>query len=57
MFVVLAAVAGVSLAAEKKDFVNIGTAGIGGCYYPTGGYICGVLNKEVNITFTFERIS
>lgn len=46
MFAVLVAVAGVSLAAEKKDtaFVNIGTAGIGGSYYPTGGYICGVLN-------------
>ncbi len=32
-------------AAEKK-FVNIGTAGIGGGYYPTGGFICNVLNKS-----------
>ncbi|MEM7226028.1 MAG: TAXI family TRAP transporter solute-binding subunit [Pseudomonadota bacterium] len=32
-------------AAEKK-YVNIGTAGIGGGYYPTGGFICNVLNKS-----------
>ena len=32
-------------AAEKK-FVNIGTAGIGGGYYPTGGFICNMLNKS-----------
>lgn len=30
----------------KKQFVNIGTASIGGSYYPTGGYICNVLNKS-----------
>jgi TRAP transporter TAXI family solute receptor len=50
MFVVLAAVTGVSLAAEKKDvaFINIGTAGIGGSAYPTGGYICSILNTGRN---------
>ena len=48
MFVVLAGLTNVALAAEKKDtaFVNIGTAGIGGSYYPTGGYICNVLNMS-----------
>jgi uncharacterized protein len=42
---VLAGFTGVSLAADKgAAFVNIGTAGVGGTYYPTGGYICGVMN-------------
>ena len=33
-------------AAQERKFVNIGTAGIGGGYYPTGGFICNVLNKS-----------
>ncbi|NIA71326.1 TAXI family TRAP transporter solute-binding subunit [Pelagibius litoralis] len=33
-------------AAQDRKFVNIGTAGIGGGYYPTGGFICNVLNKS-----------
>ncbi|AEV36847.1 TRAP transporter solute receptor, TAXI family [Pseudovibrio sp. FO-BEG1] len=54
----LAAVATGAIAAERK-FVNIGTAGIGGGYYPTGGFICNVLNKsrktqEHNIRCTVE---
>lgn len=32
--------------AQDRKFVNIGTAGIGGGYYPTGGFICNVLNKS-----------
>lgn len=40
----VAAASGAS-AAERK-YVNIGTAGIGGGYYPTGGFICNVLNKS-----------
>ena len=32
--------------AQERQYVNIGTAGIGGGYYPTGGYICNVLNKS-----------
>ncbi len=42
VFAVLSATAE---AADRK-FVNIGTAGIGGGYYPTGGFICNVLNKS-----------
>ncbi len=35
-----------SAAAQKTQFVNIGTAGIGGGYYPSGGYICNLVNKS-----------
>lgn len=48
----VALVAGVAMAvvasasAQERKFVNIGTAGIGGGYYPTGGFICNVLNKS-----------
>lgn len=31
--------------AAKKTFVSIGTAGITGVYYPTGGAICRMVNK------------
>lgn len=31
--------------AQDRTFVNIGTAGIGGGYYPTGGFICNLVNK------------
>ncbi len=40
----LALATGVS--AQERKYVNIGTAGIGGGYYPTGGFICNVLNKS-----------
>jgi len=44
-----AAVAGTAFTspatAQNATFVNIGTAGIGGGYYPTGGYICNLVNK------------
>lgn len=40
----VAAVSGA--AAADRKYVNIGTAGIGGGYYPTGGFICNVLNKS-----------
>jgi len=41
-------VAGVGIvnAAGKAEYVNIGTASMGGSYYPTGGYICNVTNKS-----------
>lgn len=48
----LAAVVGATLVAasgataQERKYVNIGTAGIGGGYYPTGGFICNVLNKS-----------
>lgn len=32
--------------AQERKFVNIGTAGVGGGYYPAGGFICNVLNKS-----------
>ncbi len=38
--------AGNSLGGEKPEYVNIGTASMGGSYYPTGGYICNVINKS-----------
>jgi hypothetical protein len=41
-----AAVMATGAAAAERKFVNIGTAGIGGGYYPTGGFICNVLNKS-----------
>ncbi len=38
------AISGASVAQETK-FVNIGTGGIGGDFYPSGGFICNLLNK------------
>ncbi len=35
-----------TFAGKKPDYVNIGTASMGGSYYPTGGYICNVINKS-----------
>ncbi len=35
----------VSAPAADYKFVNIGTAGIGGGYYPAGGALCNVINK------------
>ncbi|WP_127600513.1 TAXI family TRAP transporter solute-binding subunit [Nitratireductor alexandrii] len=42
----VAALTASGAAAQERQFVNIGTAGIGGGYYPTGGFICNVLNKS-----------
>jgi hypothetical protein len=41
------AIAVSALPSQAKDFtfVNIGTAGIGGGYYPAGGAICNMVNK------------
>ncbi|MEK9754188.1 MAG: TAXI family TRAP transporter solute-binding subunit [Rhodospirillaceae bacterium] len=50
--VAAAAVAGMALsatpadAAAKKQFISIGTGGVTGVYYPTGGSICRLVNKE-----------
>jgi uncharacterized protein len=38
------AISGAAFAQQAK-FVNIGTGGIGGDFYPSGGYICNLLNK------------
>ncbi len=32
-------------AAQKKQFISIGTGGVTGVYYPTGGAICRLVNK------------
>ncbi len=40
------ALAPASAGAQNATFVNIGTAGIGGGYYPTGGFICNLVNKS-----------
>ncbi|HHC72111.1 MAG TPA: TAXI family TRAP transporter solute-binding subunit, partial [Thiotrichales bacterium] len=39
-----AALSGVAQAAEQR-FVTIGTGGVTGVYYPTGGAICRLVNK------------
>jgi len=41
----LALVAGTADAAMKKQFISIGTGGVTGVYYPTGGAICRLVNK------------
>ena len=47
------AVAGIGLAAavliapvQAKEFITIGTGGVTGVYYPTGGAICSLVNKS-----------
>jgi TRAP transporter TAXI family solute receptor len=42
---VLAAAAGTATAAEQR-FITIGTGGVTGVYYPTGGAICRLVNKD-----------
>ncbi|UOA32874.1 hypothetical protein DSM110093_02681 [Sulfitobacter sp. DSM 110093] len=42
----MAAATATGAIAQDRQYVNIGTAGIGGGYYPTGGFICNVLNKS-----------
>lgn len=44
-----AAVAGVALAGPataEQQFISIGTGGVTGVYYPTGGAICRLVNKD-----------
>jgi len=50
-----AAVVGVSLAASaveaaEQQFISIGTGGVTGVYYPTGGAICRLVNKTRKVT-------
>lgn len=44
-FSALAAVALMAPAAIAEDFITIGTGGVTGVYYPTGGAICRLVNK------------
>jgi len=41
----VAVVAALSIPAVAMDFVTIGTGGVTGVYYPTGGSICRLVNK------------
>ena len=47
---VSAAIVGISLSAGSADaaqkFISIGTGGVTGVYYPTGGAICRLVNKS-----------
>lgn len=42
---ILALSAGASVA-QERTFINIGTAGVAGGYYPAGGYICNMVNRS-----------
>ena len=44
---VVAGFAAMTLAeASAQQFVSIGTGGVTGVYYPTGGAICRLVNKD-----------
>ena len=36
---------GISAGASAQEFISIGTGGVTGVYYPTGGAICRLVNK------------
>jgi TRAP transporter TAXI family solute receptor len=38
--------AGGAMAAGHQQFISIGTGGVTGVYYPTGGAICRLVNKD-----------
>ncbi len=42
----IAAAIGMSGAASAQEFISIGTGGVTGVYYPTGGAICRLVNKS-----------
>jgi TRAP transporter TAXI family solute receptor len=42
----LTAAVGISSASAEQKFVTIGTGGVTGVYYPTGGAICRLVNKH-----------
>ncbi|MGI9306053.1 MAG: TAXI family TRAP transporter solute-binding subunit, partial [Gammaproteobacteria bacterium] len=41
----LVAAALLPMAAHAEQFISIGTGGVTGVYYPTGGAICRLVNK------------
>lgn len=43
------AAAGFSTACNDLDFVSIGTGAVTGIYYPTGGAICRMINKKLDL--------
>ncbi len=42
----LVALAGPAQAADQEEFISIGTGGLTGVYYPTGGAICRLVNHQ-----------
>ena len=42
----LAATLSVGIAQAQQQFISIGTGGVTGVYYPTGGAICRLVNKD-----------
>ena len=43
---IAASVALMTSTASAREFVTIGTGGVTGVYYPTGGAICRLVNKD-----------
>ena len=35
-----------SIASAEQQFISIGTGGVTGVYYPTGGAICRLVNRD-----------
>ncbi len=46
LFAAFALTATAATASAEQEFISIGTGGITGVYYPTGGAICRLVNKE-----------
>ena len=44
--VAIAAIGSITTAQSEQQFISIGTGGITGVYYPTGGAICRLVNKN-----------
>lgn len=42
----LASLVAGAAAAQDRQFINIGTAGVAGGYFPAGGYICNMVNRS-----------
>ena len=49
-FASIALIATLSLPLFSTEFFTVGTGGVTGTYYPTGGAICGLVNKYTNQT-------
>lgn len=43
---IAACFSGASITAQAQEFITIGTGGVTGVYYPTGGSICRLVNKS-----------
>lgn len=57
LLIVVATAIGLGTAAQAEEFITIGTGGVTGVYYPTGGSICRLMNKsrqETGVRCTVE---